>query len=180
MRQEYFKQMFSRLLITDIMIEYRRRFVDLIFFVIVPWRSSQTKTLYLRAAITVINPWTSCCVSPDIISATPSNDRRVAKCYMLLYNIHLWNRRCETPWNPTRNMIERIFAWEFILAVFVGINDETETLILFWILNIFWSIINSYFYEVWMLFTNVFLLNVIFPYCYSSLNDSPENFLTYR
>jgi len=37
------------------MTEYRRRSGDLIFFVIVLFASPQTKTLYSRAAITVIN-----------------------------------------------------------------------------------------------------------------------------
>lgn len=73
-------------------MEYRLRFDDLISSVVVSScsveRGLKQRHYTLRAVITVISSWTSCCISPDIISMTPSNDRRGAE-VPYYYNIHL-------------------------------------------------------------------------------------------
>lgn len=79
-------------------MQYRRRFDDLISLVVVSScsveRALKQRHYTLRAVITVISSWTSCCISPDIISTTLSNDRGAGVLYY--YNTHLESPRPET------------------------------------------------------------------------------------
>lgn len=88
--------MSHKLFITEATIEYCRRFGDLISPVIVSScpveRALKQRHYTLRAMITIISSWTSCCISPDIISTTPSDDRRgagVLYYYNMYWKVHV-------------------------------------------------------------------------------------------